>query len=83
VPAPVEPRLVTLYSRPGCHLCEDAEHILRTLLPGAGYHLEVVDIESDDALLRRYMLEIPVVAVDGQEVARAPLSRQLLEDLLA
>jgi glutaredoxin len=83
VPAPADRRLVTLYSRPGCHLCEAAERVIRALMPGAGFDLEVVDIESDDALLRRYMLEIPVVAIDGVDVARAPLTRRLLEDLFA
>jgi glutaredoxin len=78
---PQASRTVTLFSRPGCHLCDEAERILRRLGAGSRFTLDVVDIESDDDLLRRYMLEIPVVAVDGAEVARAPLSPGLLEDL--
>jgi glutaredoxin len=83
VPALADRPRVTLYSRPGCHLCEAAERIIRGLIPAGGFDLEVVDIESDDALLRRYMLEIPVLAIDGVDVAHAPLSRALLERLLS
>ena len=56
-------RRVTLYERPGCHLCEDA----RTVLDRVGEPYDAVDIESDDGLLRRYLERIPVVAVDGEE----------------
>ena len=79
---PQASRIVTLYSRPGCHLCEEAERILHRLGAGSRFTLEVVDIESDDALLKRYMLEIPVVAIDGVQVAKAPLPAKLIEDLL-
>ena len=48
---------VTLYGRPGCHLCDDALAALRT-----------VNIEDDDTLLRAYLERIPVVALDGEEV---------------
>lgn len=60
---------VRILVREGCHLCDEAERDLRTLL--AGYPaatLELVDIETDDALHRRHMERIPVVEVDGREV---------------
>ena len=55
---------VTLYGRDGCHLCDDA----RVVLDRVGEPYDVVDIESDDDLLKRYLERIPVVAVDGDEV---------------
>jgi glutaredoxin len=55
---------VTLYGRDGCHLCDDA----LTVLDRVGEPYDVVDIESDDDLLKRYLERIPVVAVDGDEV---------------
>ena len=55
---------VTLYGRDGCHLCDDA----RAVLDRVGEPYDVVDIESDDDLLKRYLERIPVVAVDGDEV---------------
>ena len=55
---------VTLYGRPGCHLCDDARAALRRI----GHPFVEVDIESDDALLRRFLERIPVVALDGEEL---------------
>ncbi len=54
---------LTLYSRPGCHLCDDA----RAVLDRVGEPYRSVDIESDDELFKRYLERIPVVAVDGDE----------------
>ena len=53
-----------LYSRPGCHLCDDA----RVVLERVGVPFEEIDIESDDELLKRYLERIPVVALDGEEL---------------
>jgi glutaredoxin len=57
---------VVVYSRPGCHLCEEAIEAL-VALHGEGYRfgLHEVDIESDELLLRRHLERIPVVEVDG------------------
>ena len=56
-------RLV-LYGRPGCHLCDEA----RVVLERIGAPFAEVDIESDDALLQRYLERIPVVTLDGEEL---------------
>jgi glutaredoxin len=53
-----------LYSRAGCHLCDDARAVLQRI----GHPFEEVDIEADDELLRRYLERIPVVALDGEEL---------------
>jgi glutaredoxin len=53
-----------LFSRPGCHLCEDARAVLERI----GAPFTEVDIESDDALHRRYLERIPVVVLDGEEL---------------
>lgn len=55
---------LVLYGRPGCHLCDEA----RTVLQRVGHPFEEIDIDSDDALLRRYLERIPVVALDGEEL---------------
>jgi glutaredoxin len=59
---------VTLYGRPGCHLCDDARAVLDRIRADAPFDLRTVNIEHDDALLRAYLERIPVVAVDGAEV---------------
>jgi glutaredoxin len=61
-------RTVTLYTRVGCHLCEEAERALRTEQVAAGFHLELVDVDRDPELARRYGVRVPVVAVDGQDL---------------
>jgi glutaredoxin len=61
---------VTVYSRPGCHLCEQAIETL-VALHGEGYRFQLheVDIESEELLLRRLLEKIPVVEVDGVVVS--------------
>jgi glutaredoxin len=61
---------VLVYSRPGCHLCEEALKAI-VALHSEGYRFELreVDIESDDALLRSHLERIPVVEVDGAVVS--------------
>ena len=58
--------VVTLYSRPGCHLCDDARAALERVRERAPFELVEVDIESDDALHRAYLERIPVVELDGE-----------------
>ena len=78
-------RTLTVLGREGCHLCEEAVTVVRRLLaqPGLGdVRLELVDIESDDALLAAYLERIPVVVLDGEElydffVAEADLRTRL------
>ena len=55
---------LVLYGRDGCHLCDEA----RVVLERVGHPFEEVDIETDDALLKRYLERIPVVALDGEEL---------------
>ena len=66
--------VVTVYSRPGCHLCEEALEAI-VALHGEGYRFELreVDIESDETLLRRHLERIPVVEVDGRVVSELAL----------
>jgi glutaredoxin len=61
---------ITVYSRPGCHLCAEAIEAL-IALHDEGYRFELheVDIESEELLLRRLLEKIPVVEVDGVGVS--------------
>jgi glutaredoxin len=65
---------VVVYSRPGCHLCEEAVAAI-VALHGEGYRFAVheIDIESDELLLRRHLERIPVVEVDGTVVSELVL----------
>ncbi|MCL4243011.1 MAG: glutaredoxin family protein [Dehalococcoidia bacterium] len=77
------PLRVTLYGRPGCSLCDHAEQMLARIGRRIPMAVELVNIESDDALHERYMFEIPVITVDGAEVAKAPIYETALEEALA
>ena len=59
---------VTLYARPGCHLCDEARVSLERVRAGAPFELREIDIESDDGLFKRYLERIPVVCLDGEEL---------------
>jgi len=77
--------LVTLYTRPGCGLCREAEETLRRLAarhPRRRHTLRVIDISQDRELLARYHLIIPVVEI-GETRLHAPLDAAALESALA
>ncbi len=59
---------VTLYTRAGCCLCDEAREALARVAARVPFTLHVVDIEADDALHRRYLERIPVIALDGEEL---------------
>ncbi|MGK2936893.1 MAG: glutaredoxin family protein [Solirubrobacteraceae bacterium] len=61
-------RTVTMYGRPGCHLCDDARTQLIGLAAELGFSIEEIDIEGDDDLHVRYLERIPVIALDGEEL---------------
>ncbi len=58
---------VTLYGRPGCHLCDDARAVIARVCADLGESFTEVDIDSDSALLDRFGEEIPVTFVDGAQ----------------
>ncbi|HSK50002.1 MAG TPA: glutaredoxin family protein [Solirubrobacterales bacterium] len=67
---------VLVYSRPECHLCEEAVEALVALhVEGYRFELREVDVDSDELLLRRYLERIPVVEIDGLVVSELVLDR--------
>ena len=58
--------LITIYSRHGCHLCEDAEATLTTLKSELNFSLEVIYIDGDSNLEKLYGHEVPVIHIDGE-----------------
>ncbi len=65
---PAGPRTVTLFGRPGCHLCDDARAVLERLQGELAFRLAERDIEADDATFKAYLERIPVIALDGEEL---------------
>jgi len=70
---------VILYTRRGCHLCDDALRVLE--LHGIMPHL--VDIDADPALRERYDVCVPVVVINGKERFRGRINEVLLARLLS
>ena len=67
---------VVVYSRPGCHLCEEAIAGLVSLHEeGYRFALHEIDIDSDELLLRRFLELIPVVEIDGLPISQLVLDR--------
>jgi glutaredoxin len=73
---------VTLYSKPGCHLCEMVERVLHHVSEKRPFELEKRNIQDNPADLEKYGHDIPVVAVNGQEVARHRLTAAAFEAAL-
>jgi glutaredoxin len=75
--------LVTLYGKPGCHLCEEAQQVVADVRSRHQFELEEVDITRDPALEALYRERIPVVKIDGEEVLELVIEATLLEQALA
>jgi glutaredoxin len=59
--------LVTLYTRQGCCLCDDAKRVLADARRRADFDYRELDIDTDRELLRLYNDEVPVIAIDGSK----------------
>jgi glutaredoxin len=58
---------VRLYSRPGCHLCDDAREVIARVCTDLGESFDEVSIDDDPALRERFTDEVPVTFVDGRQ----------------
>jgi glutaredoxin len=76
-------KLVTLYTKPDCHLCEVVKQVISDVARRRRFRLEVRNILDDPQDLERYKEAIPVVLVDGQEIARYRLRGYDLEAALS
>ncbi len=74
--------VLKLYSKPDCHLCEEALQALRALQTEFVFDIEELDISSDDALMRAYFERIPVVALDGEELCEFFVAEALVRERL-
>lgn len=74
---------LTIYSRPGCHLCDDMKAVVHAVARTVPLSLEEVDISADPALEAQYGLEIPVLMVDGKKAAKYRVGEEDLRKILA
>ncbi|HTW43440.1 MAG TPA: glutaredoxin family protein [Solirubrobacteraceae bacterium] len=73
---------ITVYSKPDCHLCEQAMSVLRALQADLSFELQELDITLDDGLHRAYFERIPVVVLDGEELCEYHVSQELVRERL-
>jgi hypothetical protein len=76
------PRRLTMYSKPGCHLCDDMKQVIESVATRVALTLDVVDISADQTLMDRYGLEIPVLLIEGKKAAKYRVTERELEHRL-
>lgn len=74
--------VLTLYSRAGCHLCEEMKAIIARVATRVPLRLDEIDIATDSALEDRWGTQIPVLLVDGRKIAKYRISEEALTRLL-
>ena len=72
----------TIYSRPGCHLCEVLKEVVTRVARTVPMTIEEVDISADPALEARYGLEIPVLLLNGKTAAKARITEEALRRVI-
>ncbi len=75
---------VTIYSRPGCHLCDDMKDAVRRIAQTSDERIaiEEIDVSGDSELEARYGVEVPVLLVDGRKVAKYRITEDALRRAL-
>jgi glutaredoxin len=81
-PAREKPTVI-IYSRPGCHLCDEAKQTIAAAGCPDEYTLYEINIESDPDLLRRYQYDIPVITINGIETFKHRLSVEDFKSAIA
>jgi glutaredoxin len=80
--AVASPREVTMYTREGCHLCDEAKAAMAPLLSEYGAKLREVDIDDDPVLFERYTDDVPVIFIGGRLFAQHRIDTVLLREQL-
>ncbi|MBY0525431.1 MAG: glutaredoxin family protein [Gemmataceae bacterium] len=80
--APAGHLRLIMFTRKGCHLCDDAWHLLEAARQKYGFLLESVDVDREAALLEKYGGKVPVIEVNGKMRFWGRINRVLLERLL-
>lgn len=73
---------IIFYTKPGCHLCEDALALLNRLQSEITLTVQAIDITTDDALFKKYFDKIPVLCIDDRVTLAAPIDEKDLRAAL-
>jgi glutaredoxin len=71
---------ITVYSRPGCHLCEEMRNVAAAVAAETGATFDELDVDADPAIAARYDLEVPVLCIDGVKAFSIRVTPALLRE---
>ena len=71
---------ITVYSRPGCHLCEEMRNVAVVVAAETGATFDELDVDADPAIAARYDLEVPVLCIDGVKAFSIRVTPALLRE---
>ena len=74
---------LTIYSRPGCHLCDEMKAVVNRVAESIPLQVEEIDISTSRELEECYGLEIPVLMVEGKKAAKYRVGEEELRRVLA
>jgi hypothetical protein len=75
--------VLTLVGKPGCHLCEEMRAVVERVLRGTDHALLELNVEDRPDLEARYVFEIPVLLLEGEEIARHRTTEAELRERMA
>ena len=73
---------VIVYSRPGCHLCDEAKEAIKLAGCDEAFELEEINIQTSRELLLLYQFDIPVIMIDGEEAFRHRVDTERFRELM-
>jgi hypothetical protein len=73
---------LTIYSRPGCHLCDEMKAVVDLVARWVPCTIDIIDISNDPRLEARYGLEIPVLLINGRKAAKYRVTEDELRRML-
>ena len=76
----MKPISVEIYSRPGCHLCDDAKEVIERVRKRFDFNVTVINIDSDPKLKREYGELIPVVFINGTKAFKYHVDESAFEE---
>ena len=73
---------IRIYSKPDCHLCDEAKEAIERVTKRLHIEVEVIDIEKDPELMNQYRYDIPVIFLDDRKIFKYRVDEQKLKKLL-
>jgi glutaredoxin len=73
---------IRIYSKPGCHLCDEAKEAIQRVTKRLPIEIEVINIEEDPELLNQYRYDIPVIFLDDRKIFKYRVDEEKLKRIL-